>query len=233
LEKNPNCCLFSVLESSQRAYTEKICEIQRVAEYYGIPVVDTLDAYTKSEYSYDALSPDTIHPGPLGEELYLQAFTEVLSSEVENASKAIADCVTRAISGRESFPESTLPNQRHIRQKAIDPRVDTMARFAYLPVENFTRVNDTVYELKDARAAGILGIYYWVIPGDNRLQITIDDELFCDKEDAFYHYNTQARIELLDKERMELDGATIRIVFDSLEQADGFRGLVFSDSEDS
>ena len=233
LEKNPNCCLFSVLESSQRTYTEKICEIQRVAEYYGIPVVDTLDAYAKSEYSYDALSPDTIHPGPLGEELYLQAFTQVLSSEVEKASEAIADCVTRAISGGESFSESTLPNQRHIRQKAIDPRVDTLTRFAYLPVEDFIRVNDTVYELKDAHATGIPGIYYWVIPGDNRLQITIDDELFCDKEDEFYHYNTQARIELLGKERTDLDGETIRISFDTLEQADGFRGLIFSDSEDS
>ena len=227
LDDNPNCCLFSVLESSQRAYTEKIQEIIRLAAYYDIPVIDTLAAYEQSEYSYDTLSPDTIHPGPLGQDLYLQAFTEAFGKQVDAAWETVSTQVSKALTGTPLTWNLSL--NRHFREQPDDPRVYDLEQFLYLPVEGFTRVDDLTYIREDVHASGLPGVFYWVVPGDNRMQIYADDQLLYDLAENFYHYNTQSRIELLDKNKITVDGR-ITVVFDSKEQADGFRGLTFSNS---
>ncbi len=229
LEKNPNICLFSVLESSQRIYTEKIREIIRLADYYDIPVIDTLAAYEQSEYSYDALSPDTIHPGELGEELYLKAFTEVLSEKVAEVSTSVANYVSACATGEDPSLKNALPSHRHDVTTPDDTRVEDYSTFTYFPLDEFVRLSDTAYELRDVSVAGIPGIFYWVVPGANDLKIYLNDELIMECAEDYQHYNLQTRIELLGKNRIECNG-TIRLEYESRMQADGFFGLIFSDA---
>lgn len=44
----PDCSIISILESSQREYTDKMTTIQSICEHYGIPVADTIAAFNNS-----------------------------------------------------------------------------------------------------------------------------------------------------------------------------------------
>ena len=230
LERNPNCSLISILESSQRAYTDKINEIIRLADYYSIPTVDTIAAYGESEYSYEVLSPDTVHPGPLGREIYIDAFKQTLSEEVEKAMQAIADSVPELLSGNMEAREAAAPSRVHERTVPADPRVSEMVQFSYLPAEQFTRVDDCTFSIETEARHGMPGIYYWVVPGHNGFKIYENDRLLYEDTEEFYHYFMQENIHLLDTESITVEG-NITVVFDSLDQAEGFRGLIFSNPE--
>lgn len=65
--KYPDCSIISILESSQREYTEKMTAIQSICEHYDIPVVDTIDAFKNSGKAYDDLSNDGVHPNDAGQ----------------------------------------------------------------------------------------------------------------------------------------------------------------------
>ena len=52
--KYPDCSIISILESSQREYTEKMTTIQSICEHYGIPIANTIDAFNNSEKAYAA-----------------------------------------------------------------------------------------------------------------------------------------------------------------------------------
>ena len=158
-------------------------------------MIDTLAAYEQSEYSYDALSPDTIHPGELGEELYLKAFTEVLSEKVAEVSTSVADYVSACATGEDLSLKNALPSHRHDIATPGDPRVEDYSTFIYYPLDEFVRLSDTAYELRDVSVAGIPGIFYWVVPGANDLKIYLNDELIMECAEDYQHYNLQTRID--------------------------------------
>ena len=56
--RNDRCCIISVLESSQREYTEKMQQIIRFAPYYELCLADTIEAFDRSGYAYEVLSDD-------------------------------------------------------------------------------------------------------------------------------------------------------------------------------
>lgn len=64
--KYPDCSIISILESSQREYTEKMTTIQSICEHYDIPVADTIAAFNNSGKAYDNLTVDGIHPNDAG-----------------------------------------------------------------------------------------------------------------------------------------------------------------------
>ncbi len=51
--KYTDCSIISILESSQREYTEKMTTIQSICEHYSIPVADTIAAFNNSGKAYD------------------------------------------------------------------------------------------------------------------------------------------------------------------------------------
>lgn len=56
--KYPDCSIISILESSQREYTEKMTTIRSICEHYSIPVADTIAAFNNSGKAYDDLTGD-------------------------------------------------------------------------------------------------------------------------------------------------------------------------------
>lgn len=81
--KYPYAQIITILESSQKEYTNKINKIIEISDYYKIPYVDMVSAYQQSEYSYDELSPDGIHPGDLGKVLYAENISETIDAVLE------------------------------------------------------------------------------------------------------------------------------------------------------
>lgn len=68
--KYPDCSIISILESSQREYTEKMTTIQSICEHYSIPVADTIASFNNSGKAYDDLTGDGVHPNEAEQPLY-------------------------------------------------------------------------------------------------------------------------------------------------------------------
>ena len=228
LEKNPGVEIIAVLESSQRTYTEKIKNIIELAEYYEIALADTIAAYDDSEYSYEALSPDGVHPGELGKELYVDTVMDVLFDHVEkNVYKEL------------SFPgKSTQESQIYDRQKtesivpAMHPESAVLGKCSFIPAELFSRIDDRSYSFYISDFKGVMGIYCARLPGNNHIQFFYNGEQIGEYSEEFDHTFLQEMIFLVDRNIHEISG-TIDVVFNSTENAESFRGMAFSCAEET
>lgn len=87
-QKYSACSMISILESSQKAYTNKIQEIRKLADYYDIPVADTIRAFQESGYPYDDLAEDGTHPGDIGQRLYFETVRDII---LDQTAKKVSD----------------------------------------------------------------------------------------------------------------------------------------------
>ena len=228
LEKNPGIEIMAVLESSERTYTEKLKSIIELAEYYEIALADTIAAYDDSEYSYEALSPDGVHPGELGKELYVGTVMDVLFDHVEkNVYKEL------------NFPgKSTQESQISDRQKtesivpAMHPETAVLGKCSFIPAELFSRIDDKRYSFYISDFKGVMGIYCARLPGNNYIQFFYNGELIGEYSEEFNHTFLQEMIFLVDRNIHEISG-TIDVVFNSTENAESFRGMAFSCAEET
>lgn len=89
--KYPDCSIISILESSQRTYTEKMTTIQSICEHYSIPIADTIDAFNNSGKAYEDLSNDGVHPNDAGQEIYFETVKEVIDDNVAASTGKMAE----------------------------------------------------------------------------------------------------------------------------------------------
>lgn len=88
--KYPDCSIISILESSQREYTEKMTTIQSICEHYSIPIADTIDAFNNLGKAYEDLSNDGVHPNDAGQEIYFETVKEVIDDNVAASTGKMA-----------------------------------------------------------------------------------------------------------------------------------------------
>lgn len=207
--KYPDCSMISILESSQREYTEKMKIIQALAEHYSIPVADTIEPFNTSEADYAALSGDGIHPNDVGQRIYFETVKEIISKNVDS------------LTGKISLAD------------VVNPEVNKFNKFVWYGVGNhntngkdkFIRMDDVTYKL-NVSASGILGIDYTYQSGENAADIYIDDSKYISPTVTFDYDFSQRHILVVSKECIVKQ--EIKIVFQSKEQADGFYGMCFS-----
>lgn len=89
--KYSDCSIISILESSQREYTEKMTTIQNICEHYSIPVADTIADFNNSEKAYDDLTGDGVHPNEAGQEIYFETVKLVIEDNVAASTGKMAD----------------------------------------------------------------------------------------------------------------------------------------------
>ncbi len=223
LENNPDIKIISVLESSQRTYTEKINKIIEIADYYDASVADTIAEYNNSGYSYEALSPDGVHPGELGKELYLNTVMETIYSQVkENVSAAV-----KALTGQYTEQKNTSSEEARSIKPEKKKKTALLKDCIFISAEQFTRINEVNFSVSVPNYKGLLGIYCVRLPGKNDINVFCESELICSYSEDFNHSFTQEMIFLLDKGQHELTG-NIEVVFNTQEQAERFRGLIIS-----
>ena len=152
--KYPDCSIISILESSQREYTEKMTTIQSICEHYGIPVADTIAAFNNSGKAYDDLTGDGVHPNEAGQEIYFETVKSVIDDNVAASTGKMADV------------------------DVINADVHKFDKFIWYDASSdFVRVDDTTFTIS-TNASGILGIDYTFESGDNKADIYVDGELF-------------------------------------------------------
>ena len=152
--KYPDCSIISILESSQRAYTEKMITIQNICEHYSIPVADTIAAFNNSGKAYDDLTGDGVHPNDAGQEIYFETVKAVIDDHVAASTGKMADA------------------------DAINADVHKLDNFVWYGAgSDFERVDDTTFIIS-AGASGTMGIDYIYNPGENKADIYVDGELY-------------------------------------------------------
>lgn len=200
--KYPDCSIISVLESSQREYTEKMTTIQRICEHYDIPVADTIAAFNNSGKNYEELSGDGVHPNDAGQGIYFESVKAVIDDNVTASTGKMAD------------------------YDVINEDVHRFNNFIWYDAKSdFERVDDTTFILNVA-ASGIMGIDYTYESGDNKADIYVDGDLFESPTVTFDYDFSQRHILVVNNDCTVK--TEIKVVFNSKEQADGFYGMCFS-----
>ena len=152
--KYPDCSIISILESSQRTYTEKMTTLQSICEHYGIPVADTIDAFNNSGKAYDDLTGDGVHPNDAGQEIYFETVKKVIDDNVAASTGKMEDA------------------------DVINADVHKFDNFVWYDANSdFERVDDTTFTISTS-ASGILGIDYIYNSGENKADIYVDGKLF-------------------------------------------------------
>ncbi len=200
--KYPDCSIISILESSQRAYTEKMITIQNICEHYSIPVADTIAAFNNSGKAYDDLTGDGVHPNDAGQEIYFETVKAVIDDHVAASAGKMADA------------------------DAINADVHKFDNFVWYGAgSDFERVDDTTFIIS-AGASGTMGIDYYYNPGENKADIYVDGELYKSLTVTFNYDFFQRHIQTVGDDCTVK--SEIRVVFDTKEHADGFKGMCFS-----
>ncbi len=200
--KYTDCSIISILESSQREYTEKMTTIQSICEHCSIPVADTIAAFNNSGKDYDDLTGDGVHPNDAGQEIYCQTVKKLIDDNVAVSTGKMADV------------------------DVINADVHKFDNFVWYDASSdFERVNDTTFSISTS-ASGILGIDYTYESGDNKADIYVDGDLF-EYPTVTFDYDFSQRHILIVSDDCTVKNK-IEVVFTSKEQADGFQGMCFS-----
>ena len=199
-----NCSIISILESSQREYTEKMTTIQSICNHYSIPVADTIAAFNNSGKAYDDLTNDGVHPNDVGQEIYYETVKSIIDNNVAASTGKREDV------------------------DVINASVHKFDNFIWYATDtDFERVNDTTFILElDTSVSGIMGIDYNFESGDNKADIYTDGKLYKSPTVTFNYDSSQRHIMVVGDECMA--EKEIKVVFNSKEQADGFQGICFS-----
>lgn len=203
--KYPSCKLITILESSQRDYTDKIRTIQSLSEHYDAYVADTIAGFQSSGKTYEELCDDGTHPNDEGQKVYyetVRALMDVYYAEREQMAEHVVG--------------------------AVNQEVVFLDNFQYYSVDDFRKNDEYTYELEADIPLGMLGIDYTSVKGTNRITIYADGENICDKQIGWENDFTLRFIEIAANE-CEVHSA-IQIVFSSKEQMEEFHGIIFSRS---
>lgn len=226
LENNPNCSIISIVESSQREYTPKMKTILKLAEYYHLSVADLIEGFQNSGYSYDVLSYDGVHPTELGESIYAHTLEDVIRLRVSEEYNRKYDLFLQGKTEDKSCEEDYVYDRSVLRP--LDPDSGMFEDVRIFPPEKIVRVNDTDWEIELNGITGTLGVSRSYLPGENSVQVYLNDAL-CIEQDYYMSINNSLkRISLLVPEVKVYDG-TFRVHFSSKETADLFLGVIFTD----
>ena len=110
---------------------------------------------------------------------------------------------------------------------ALYHNTDLLNNCIFIPAEQFDRIDELSFSVSVPDYKGLLGIYCARVPGKNEITVFCESKLICSYSEDFDHSFTQEMIFLFDKEQLELSG-NIKVVFNTPEQAESFRGLIVS-----
>lgn len=200
--KYPRCRIISVLESSQREYTNKMNTIMEIAGHYGIPVADTIKSFNKSGYDYEDLvhAPDDLtHPNDQGHEIYLETIGDVINEQVRGEM--------------ETYSADAYQYDCAICYERSDFRRVGLRKFAIA--------------LEEPVTAASIGVYRTYMPGENGLKIYADGELIYENSFIWNYGFGQEHIDKIVEEPVSIE-KKIEVEFSSMRLAKYFRGIMIN-----
>jgi len=201
--KYPSCSLMTVLESSQKDYTEKIRIIQALSRHYGAYVADTIAAFNNSGRSYDKLCDDGTHPNNDGQKIYYETVRLLMD----------------AFYAQEAGIPEPLP-------EAVNQELAYFESFRYYPASEFEKADEYTYSLKADIPEGMLGIDYTCVKGTNLITVFTDGQKLCEKQIG---WDNDFTLRFIEKAADECKaGSEIQVMFSSKEQMESFHGIIIN-----
>lgn len=198
--KYPTCKLMTILESSQRDYTEKIRTIQNLSGHYNAYVADTIAAFHESGRPYEELCDDGTHPNDEGQKVYY----ETVKTQMDVF-----------------YSEKNQPLLPKI--ETVNPELTCFNNFKYYSINDFRKIGEYTYELETSIQSGMLGIDYTCVKGENIISIYADDQMICEKQIVWDNDFTLQFIERITDD-CEVK-KKIKVIFSSKEQMEAFHGI--------
>jgi lysophospholipase L1-like esterase len=194
-----NISIISILESSQREYTNKINQIIAIDKFYNIPIADTIKAFDQSGYAYEELvgTPDDFtHPNDIGHQIYLATIGDVIQKEI---------------------------NSKRMYCSLSDKYDDSI----YIPADSFRRVDSKTFESKIASTTADIIMLRDYCPGENSVEIIATDKIVAQESFEWNYTFSQAHIYQITDEPVALNGE-LTITFSTEEIADSFSGIMLT-----
>ncbi len=204
--KNERCSIISVLESSQRKYTNKIKTIQELSEHYGNQVADLIDPFndTASGDYKNLTSNDGINPNESGQKIYADVISKLIADEVE---------------------KDTPYNDAEV--EIVNDWAKNLNKFKGITASEFKRTdNKFVYTLNEP-LTGFYGIDYKYVAGENGCKIFIDGKEYKAPEAIVHSDAFQLYIIPLGNQSISAK-QSIELRFSTDEQANAFKGVCVS-----
>lgn len=199
--KHPSAVMISILESSQRVYTEKMQIIQELCEYYGIYVADTIAAFNTSGRAYEELCDDGTHPNDEGYKLYFNTVAKIMDQCYQETANTTLETL-----------------------EAINEDVEQFETYLYYSKDDFKKIDDFNYVLEIGNISGRLGIDYTTLKGDNWIRVYTENPNASEKRLVWNNEFSLRYIEVIANEF--LAGEKIKIEFSSEKMAENFRGII-------
>ncbi len=207
----PRASIVPVLQSCLYKEPEKIEVIKELAEYYGLPLVDTV---TPCEAEYEKYTEDGTHPNDAGYQVFFEEIMKVIEPRVEERYGL--------------DPEVPQP---------LYEECSVFDTFNYIPASEFKREGNT-FSIELSIDAKVMGIDYDIYDGTNYSKIYIDGEGYIVLDRTNSSGIVQRHIFIVNNwkagENVTIE-KELAIVFPDTEagtaQADTFRGITFSGVE--
>ena len=204
IKKYPNAQIISILESSQKTYTNKIKTIMSICEQYGIPCVDTIEAFKNSAYNYEELTTDGIHLNSTGNAIYAESIYKTIENNLINNTCKIKNL------------------EKPFYEKSIDYEY-----FCYIPISEFSIENGkgVIFLNEQFNSLGIDRIN---TSGIHQMEMLFDDESY----DMGYAWNydfLQRHIE--PQLKGSFDVSKLQIYAES-EVINNFNGIILTSSKE-
>lgn len=207
----PRASIIPVLQSCLWKEPEKIEVIKELADYYGLPVVDTV---TPCADDYEKYTEDGTHPNDAGYQVFFEEIMKVIEPLAEE--------------------------RRGLDPKVPEPMYEdchVFDTFNYIPAGEFTREGNT-FSINLSIDARVMGIDYDIYDGTNYSKIYIDGEGYIVLDRTNSSGIVQRHIFIVNNwkagENVTIE-KELAIVFPDTEegtiQADTFRGFTFSGVE--
>lgn len=200
--KYPNAEIISVLQSSQKTYTDKIKTIQTIAQYYNIPTADTIAPFTNGENgSYTSLTVDGIHPTNRGYAIYAKVLEDLINKNVHCKQKSKTKQLPPPL-----FPDSLY----HV-------------CFQELSTNILTRTNNIFTGKINLPKSSLIGMEVYFISGTNYYEVLINEKSIVKKQ---FYWKYSDKHFITDIVQTSITGpSTITINFGSSKQANSFKGF--------
>ncbi len=210
--KYPDIDIVCIQESSQRDYTYKMKVIEEIASHYGCPVVDTIAPFSAD---YDNLVKDGTHPNDEGYKVYARE----IESVIDNA-------VTQGVDTDKEI-------------NSYDDNVRIFDNFIWIPKQSVKRRDNSfaINVIGDIRAKSLMDpigsgtdpvvvIDEYDYEGINRVVVYNNDQMVMEWQLEWPYTFRQRHINVVSQ-GAEINEGTLKVAFDTKENADSFEGIGF------
>lgn len=201
--KWPESKIITILESSQRKYTEKMKVIQQLSNHYHAQIADTIEAFNTSGMPYETLTDDGTHPNDKGQQIYFETVKDVLLQ---------IHSMEEGLDSKDILP--------------VNVEVERFKNYQFYGAEGLQKINGNELELEIAKTEAMVGISYTPVMGENKIKVYADDKLVFEREYNWEHPFIQDYIELTGKERVEF--SKLKFVFETENQRNNFGGVILT-----